>query len=255
MRNFLAVLSIVFSVGALADSRVLIPSFYNGPGSFGSQWATGVVVNNHRTAPLSSPGVTFSILCERPERCSSSEVPASGYAKIEGPSAPNGLLLYLPDASAVSFAARFAAAPRNIGGGGTELPIVPESEFTTSSLRFPAVPIWTVPRPIRTTLRIYGLDSSAGAAVDVQLTNWQTPDATPDFVTRLPLTIPPGTSATPLFPAYAQVVLQDEFGLTGGNGGAWNVTVTPVASSAGKIWAFLTITDNTTQEVTVQSPQ
>src|SRR5439155_26494706 len=115
-----------------------------------------VVINNHSQESLTSPGVTFAIICPIPEGCESDRVPSGQFGSIIEPSAPNGLLLTLPgDGRDIAFTARFGAFPRNILVGGTELPIVRESEFRRAVLRFPYVPFGPGRNPIRSTLRVY----------------------------------------------------------------------------------------------------
>src|SRR5204862_7885764 len=99
MKPSFSLAAILFCCGPLlAQERtlVLIPVFYNGPGAFGTEWHTGIVINNHSQDSLSSPGVTFAIICPIPEGCTSDRVPSGQFGSIIEPSAPNGLLLTLP---------------------------------------------------------------------------------------------------------------------------------------------------------------
>lgn len=249
-----------FSPGAVASpSPVLIPTMYNGPGAFGSRWSTLLVLNNHDSEAFSSPGVSFGILCAIPEGCTSADVPPGAFGTIATPLPPNGLLLYLPSADTpVSFVARFAATPRSAVAGGSELPVVREQEFTTRALQLPYIPLQPRTNPLRTALRIYAPDAQPGTSVSVELRSWTTPDGPPQYAKIVSVDAPTQTITPPIYPGYAQVTLQDAFPGAVHDGAIWNVTVTPQpldATTTPRIWAFVTVTDNVTQEVTVQRPQ
>jgi hypothetical protein len=241
----------------LAASPVLIPTLYNGPGAFGTRWSTAVVLNNHTTAEFRSPGVTFGVLCPIPEGCLSDVVPAGAFGGIASPNAANGLLLDLPDEQAdIAFMARLAASPRNALTGGTELPVVREREFSRRALHFPYVPVLADPSPARTTLRIYGPDVQPGTAVRIELRYWLGPEGEPITSKIVELAIPPQPTAGTIYPAFAQVDIQD---FAAGVLSVFdNISVVPLPLPSGELprtWAFLTITDDVTQEVTVQRPQ
>ena len=231
---------------------ILIPTLYNGPGALGSRWNTTVVLDNHMDAPLTSPGVTFGILCPIPEGCFSSSVPAGSFGSIISPLPANGLLLYVPSEDApIAFAARFGASPRNVLSQGSELPIVHEHELTRGPVRLPYVGLQGL---FRTTLRIYAPDAEPGTSVRVELRSWVSPTGDPLESKVVALPAPSQPTPQPIFPGYAQLNLQSEFPralqLTG--------TVVPLALDSGavpRIWAFVTTVDNATQEVTVQRPQ
>jgi hypothetical protein len=252
-------LSLPVLAWAGSPSPVLLPTLYSGPGALGSHWDTAVVINNHEPFAFKSVGVEFAILCTIPEGCYSDEVPAGAFGAIANPFPAHGLLLYLPSESAdISFMARIAALPRHTLTGGTELPVVHEREFTRTRINLPYVPFQSYPTRLRTTLRIYGPDAQPGTSVSVELRFWDCPVGSPEFSKTVVLQVPSGTGFPPIFPAYALVNLQDEFPLAVYRSTYYNVTVVPLSLASGgtpRIWAFITITDNSTQEVTVQRPQ
>jgi hypothetical protein len=261
MKKLLAI-SLLFSVPALAVSPVLIPTMYNGPGAFGTHWATAVMVNNYASAPFSSPGVLFTVLCTIPEGCLSDTLLPGGVGGIGGPYPPpaNGLLLYLPDPETdTAFMARIAASPRSPLYGGTELPIVREREFVRRTIHFPDVPIIPFDTTVRTTLRIYGVDAEPGTTVRVQLVPWSTAGGFVQASRDVVLTVPAQPAAGKIFPAFAQVNLQDVFRSGSVHlEDSHNIEVVPLPLPSGqipRIWAFITITDNISQEVTLQGPQ
>ncbi|HEX2062274.1 MAG TPA: hypothetical protein VHK90_16165, partial [Thermoanaerobaculia bacterium] len=68
MRRTVLALALLTALPLLAQTTpVLIPTFYNGPGQFGSQWFTNVWVVNGMETSLPGRGVTFLISCPIPE--------------------------------------------------------------------------------------------------------------------------------------------------------------------------------------------
>jgi hypothetical protein len=206
--------------------------------------------------PFSSPGVFFGTLCPIPEGCTTNNVPGGQFGSIRSPHPANGLLLYLPSEDApVVFVARFGASPRNTLDQGTELPIVHESSFSRTPIHLPYVPLHG---DFRTTLRIYAPDAEAGTTVRVELRSWTAPTVAPVEAKIVALPAPPQPTLQPIFPGYAQLDLRGEFPQTFGMAGNCNVTIVPLPRDSGalpRIWAFVTITDNVTQEATLQRPQ
>jgi len=249
----------MIAASASAASPVLIPTLYAGPGAFGTRWNTAVVLNNHTTADFRSPGVTFGVLCVIPEGCTSDTIPAGAFGSIAAPYAANGLLLYLPDEQTdISFMARIAASPRGTLTGGTELPVVRERDFSRRALQLPYVPVLFDGTPLRTMLRIYGPDVQPGTAVRVELRFWTDLEGQPIVSKVVELGIPSQPAAGTIYPAFAQLNLQNDFGTAVSVSVFHNVTVVPLPLPSGelpRIWAFLTITNDVTQEVTVQRPQ
>jgi len=245
-----------------AVTPVLVPTFYEGPGAFGSQWRTTVVVNNLSDSQLSGNGVMFRTVCSIPEGCSTPQVEPGQFGSIESPQAPNGILLYptAEQAEKVAFSAHFASFPRQAFTGGSELPIVREKDFRPELLTLPYVTFGTGGTSfVRSRLRIYTLDGQSSVSVRVELRPWFFPTTPPTFTKIVRLTpATGGTPNAPLFPAFAQVDLQLEFSGAVLQAGAWNISLVPLPIASGdvpRIWAFVTVTDNATQDVTVHRPQ
>jgi hypothetical protein len=119
---------------------------------------------------------------------------------------------------------------------GTEMPIVREHELTTAPIHLPGVPITA---GFRNTLRIYGTKTTTvRATIGTQSTD---------------ITLTPGASA--FDPAYA---ISTAFpSAAPGEASTLRVTVTPLDTSANaaRIWAFVSVTNNTTQLITTITPQ
>jgi hypothetical protein len=94
----------------------------------------------------------------------------------------------------------------------------------------------------RTTLRVYGLEAGD---VRIELLPWYAPQSDA-FVTR---TIALSAPQDP-FPAFAQLDLQREFPSI--QDGAVRIRITPLGP---RVWAFATVTQNQTNEVTVITVQ
>jgi hypothetical protein len=257
MRAFASALLLLLPSAAFSTSAVLIPTLYVGTGAFASRWRTVVVLNNLTDSPFSSPGVKFTILCSPDQPCDSDSVPVGQFGSVEAPRPANGLLLYLPTEDApIIFAARVAAAPRIADTEGTELPIVHETSFSRNSLQFPYVPYLPLRNPFRTSLRVYALGAPPGSAVRIEVRSWRNPNGPASATTTIPLDIPSSEQSLPIFPAFGQLNVQEEF--RGLSDTLCNIKLIPMSLTSGdipRIWAFITVTDNITQEVTIQTPQ
>jgi hypothetical protein len=267
MRTLMAMLLtlLLAAVAMAADSPltpILIPINYNGPGAFGSAWWTRIVLNNHTTAPFATPGVLFRIVsCPIPEGCLSESVPASDYGQIESPEAAGGLLLYASSDTArdLAFQARFGLGSSDDVSTSCELPVVREAQFLRGPVRLPSLALYGS-KPVRSTLRIYGVDAIVGTRVRVEVRRWDLlsgdPLASKDVTLNVPAS-PPGT-VRPVYPAVAQLTLQQEFPFDLLQGNAFNVTVVPMPLLSGevpRIWAFISTTENATNDVLIQQPQ
>jgi hypothetical protein len=119
---------------------------------------------------------------------------------------------------------------------GTEMPIVREHELTTAPIHLPGVPITA---GFRNTLRIYGTKATTvRVTIGAESTD---------------IVLTPGTG--PFDPAYA---ISTAFPApTAGDASKLRVTVTPLDTSANaaRIWAFVSVTNNTTQLITTITPQ
>ena len=214
--------------------RVLVPVLYNGPGAFGSQWRTEVDLFNRTPRTLdwlpevseTLPPVAYN----------------TGATLEEVPNHLTGLVLFLPRGYDVRFGAVFRDVSRDASQWGTELPIVREGEFQ-STIVLPNVPF--DPR-YRRQLRIYGIEGfSYGARVFIG-----------EEQRDVGVTGPCSTRDEPCNsdqPAFASVDLGPAFPLLTGK---QKITISAAPFDfTRKIWAFVTVTNNTTQQVTAITPQ
>ena len=249
----LALFSTLFATGAAVaqpTTPVLIPTFYNGPGQFGSQWRTEVIVVNGMEHNVDGRGVRFNITCPIPEGCESDRVPPKERGYVTGPESARGLLLHLPadGADRVGFTAHFGEGDRR----SYVLPIVRERDFRTDAFGMADVPF---NGPFRSTLRIYSPDPLDEQYVIVRAIPSHTPFAVPTAVQVITLESDIPTSL-PLRPAFAQLVLQRDFPQI--TSGTMRIEIEPVPRLDGRIprlWAFVTVTFNDRNDVVVIVPQ
>ena len=218
--------------------RVLIPVLFNGPGAFGSQWATEVELLNRTAMPLVwLPRVSESL-------------PAVAYNATESlESAGNhlaGLVLFLPRGYDVRFGAVFRDLSREASQWGTELPIVREGEFE------PTVVLLNVPfdSRYRLQLRVYGIEGfTFGARVSA---SQEGALLTKELAVQGACTVrdEPCNSNQP---AYGSMDLGGAFPLLTGRV-QLTVSAAPFDYTR-RIWAFVTVTNNVTQQVTTITPQ
>jgi hypothetical protein len=229
--------------------RVLMPIVVGGPGAFGTNWSAESWIANSGVDPvdvrlsacqlLISPCPPFIHLPPgghqfplTPDRASAIPTP--------------GAFIYVPRwaLSQIHLNSRVVETSRQGDQWGTELPFIRTADFVRDVL------LLNVPNDsrFRTRLRIYGSSSAPQAA---RIRVWP---ATSDlalvdqivnlagFVTILPVPFPNE-------PAYAEIALDSYTNLPGN--GPLRVEIT----SEGPLWAFASITNNSTQLVTTITPQ
>ncbi|HYH05662.1 MAG TPA: hypothetical protein VEK11_01265 [Thermoanaerobaculia bacterium] len=246
----LPALFVSFAALAQPTTPVLIPTFYNGPGQFGSQWRTDVVVVNGMEQSLEGRGVRFATHCPIAEGCETSYVAPSHRAQVAGPESARGLLLHLPANAAdrVEFQGHFGEGDRR----SYVLPIVRERDFRSDRFGMADVPFHG---PFRSTLRIYSPDPLVDQFVIVRVIPTDAPFGIPEAVQVITLETDVPTSL-PLRPAFAQLVLQRDFPQITGNSMRIELESIPrLDGRIPRIWAFVTVTFNDRNDVVVIVPQ
>jgi hypothetical protein len=137
---------------------------------------------------------------------------------------------------------------------GTELPVVRESEFTRDELLMFDVPI--DPR-FRSALRIYAGSRESGLAARVRFYRLDPlrtlPPGVPDPVIgeQVVTLAPPGEGFSDAYPSSAFLDVESLLG----SAGVERVTISVRPVSDVPMWAFVSVTNNQTQEITTISPQ
>ncbi|HEY0159984.1 MAG TPA: hypothetical protein VGF28_22045 [Thermoanaerobaculia bacterium] len=253
MRSLFLILALLLATTVAAQtSPILIPIFYNGPGAAGSEWLTRVQVTNRGSVHLEGHGVEFLRRsgCPIPEGCPIGHARRFELSDIEGPESLGGLLLHplAADADLVEVQGQFGEAHRH--AHGIELPIARERDFRTTMFGFPTV----ITGPgTRTLLRLYSPDPIAGQRVRIILRPSFLPTTSFAQAYEVTLFVPDGT-ALPLRPAFAQFDLSATSAET--RLGSPRVEVVPLETNGRtpRIWGFITITENGTNEVRVMRP-
>jgi hypothetical protein len=216
--------------------RVLIPVYYNGDGAHGSIWRTELALRNSNRYPVQfwNPVVGLPSIA-----------PLSSH-DFTLPAAAGGTFLYVPreSASGIHFHSLVRDVSREMEGWGTEVPVVRERDFAEDSLELLNVPL---DRRYRRMLRIYST-RSLPAFVGLDVYAMETGAGLGQRYVPL-LRETPCSAAGCDQPAFAVVDLDALMPDLPEEGRA-GITIT----ASGPLWAFLTITNNETQQVTVISP-
>jgi hypothetical protein len=148
-----------------------------------------------------------------------------------------GRLIYVPKGAHQRLAAslRVADLSRSNQSFGTRIPVVPESEFRDDFLALIDIPSSA---NFRNTLRVYSLDSETSVHVRVISSDSTRIGSEMDIDLRDPIDM--------LHSGYAQV--SDLLTFSGGR-----IEIEPKTPGK-RIWAFVSVTNNDTQQITVVAP-
>ena len=225
-----------FTYGSRAFVRLLLPTFIEGEvaGAHNSRWRTEL------TGFLR--GGTARVTDE-PESASSDVVNAGTFTpSFDTARQGQGRFIYVTTEAAdrltLNLRVRDLSSPDNLG---VEVPVVRSADtFGPDSV----IAILNVPiaEQYRQKLRIYDFDGELGRTVRVKID---------DAVTRdIVLSSASETSDFPEYPGYAELDLNLIPELIGRE----SVTVTIETPSEGSFWAYVSVTNNNTQQVTVVTP-
>lgn len=165
--------------------------------------------------------------------------------------ARGGQFIYVleEDEARVQLNARVWDVARQLETAGSEIPIVREREFKTTTAAIVGIPV--APQ-YRQMLRIYDFDGRAGARVAIHFigVNGRT-----ESISRT-LGVVSDAKATPaqlpVHPGYVEVDLGSVFPLTGIE--AYSLRIEPLDPNL-KLWSFVSVTNNETHHVTTFSQQ
>jgi hypothetical protein len=233
-----------FDVNAAPDvsifERILFPMLTEVSGVNGSLFRTETTISNPKRWFVETYNEIVPFVCiDYPcgERMSPGEL-----VKFTGGEYPHGVALLTPRDAApdLAFALRARDVSRKADGYGTELPVVRESEmYINRELALLGVP---VSPGYRAKLRIYafGAELFGGPHAGIRLQQAGTN-------TTVALTRTCSGHACASTPFYA------EYDLPAGNLSRENVYVRTADQNL--IWAFITVTNNNTQQITTITPQ
>lgn len=257
----------VVVVGALTSAlqaqsafeRLLVPVVVEVPsaGANGSLWSTSLLVRNKSSLPVHVDNV--HVRCSGIGSCGPAYDLEGGatYEIIPGvvSSTTPASVLTIPvgQRSDLAFTLRVYDLSRQSETWGTTIPVVPESDFRNDGVLLVDVP---VSESFRNTLRVYEIERRTLTHVRVRifaigpvrpvLTERASPDR---LLGEATVTLQPGTDVTP---SYAQL---GNLGAIAPLDGVTRVSiqVQPLDPTV-RIWAFVSVTNNETQHVTVITP-
>ncbi len=216
--------------------RVLVPTLFNGPGAYGSVWETDVTMVNASERTIELLPEVMRPLPPLASGASTSLLPIFG-------NRPAGLVLFIPRGAQTRFGSIVRDTSRDADDLGTEVRVAREDD-TSSSLTLPNVPFDS---RYRVQLRVYDVEGVTTGVNIFARAGTQQPRITQALVPGPCEDVPCNSNQ----PAFAFVDLTDAFpGLTGRH----DVTIVSDVF-ARRLWAFITLTNNVTQRVTVISPQ
>lgn len=208
------------------------------PGAAGSSWRTDVWVTNPTDQPvvyiLHGP-------CNQACCCAETYTICPQSTRLDGDNQPQGRWIAAPVGGLLRFDVRLRDLTRNASSAGVALPIVREDEFRSDEINLLAIP--RDPR-FRITVRFYGLDASPVLSVDQV-------DQSGNVVRNdiVLLGRPNVEYGYLVAPGYAQLSLDPSPQAAG------PVRMRIRSLSTGiSFWAFASVTNNDTSEVTLILP-
>lgn len=198
--------------------RVLLPIAASAPGALQSNWVTELFAFNGNAEPAVIAGTTIA--------------PFTTAALTVTPDAgSSGAFVAIPRplAESVTIHARVHDTTRDADGWGAEIPAVPDSQFRRTAV------LLGIPNDsrYRTLLRVYAYDGGDGEATLVLRD-----DTTGAALDTRVLILPNGYAQIPLDAPAGHVRLRAEV----------------TSTSFLPLWAFVSITNNLTQQVTISTP-
>lgn len=206
---------------------VLFPVIFAGPGAFGSQWTTEVVLRNENDFPLA---LLPSSIFGRPAPRSTT--------KISGCTIAAGDLEFVPRQAMpnVHFGVLVRDLSHQAEALGTEIPVIRDRDFFGHPLELLNVP--TDPR-FRVSLRAYDIGPGTGLEMEIR-------PLESDEVLVSTFVFPVlGTLISDLVATYPQLAGK----------GPVRITLSPPIEGWPTLWGFVAVTNNATQHVTIISPQ
>ncbi|HEV7238937.1 MAG TPA: hypothetical protein VGQ36_06815 [Thermoanaerobaculia bacterium] len=232
-----------YDFGAPIDNsvfeRILFPVLFQGAGAHGSQWVSEAAIANPQPWAVETVNHVFPFVCifypcgER--------LDPEFFISFSGHGYPHGIALIAPRAEAdgLSFSLRVRDTARSAEGYGTQVPVVREGQmFRNTDLTLLDIPI--DPR-YRTKLRMYAFDyGEHGAYVTIDRAG-----SAPSESFFVPVRRTCDFNLCEAIPWYGELDLP-----SGNVDERVNVYVT-IGDADSPAWAFASITNNETQQVTI----
>ena len=229
--------------------KMLIPvAVEKAPGAFGAVWSSDFWFRNESDLPVD----VIQNLCylqADPRGCSipgKSNVHRSSLL-IGSPTNVPARLLFVPSERAgdILFSLRVRDLTRGMFSGGTELPIVRERDFRAKPVELINVPMES---NFRATLRIYDVDVHDTAEFRVTMIPFSDGPVPAIVDQRTVRIVRAHFDDSSFVPGYAQI---DDLKPLGA---AVSILIEPLTPGL-RFWTFVSVTNNTTQEITTILPQ
>jgi hypothetical protein len=230
-------------------ARVLVPLLWEGPGAGGSQWHSELTISNSADEDVKvgpgSPECQFE-LCDRTVNTGHQVT----YVAYGGAIVPGSYFSVLADDPRnVNFLLRVWDSSREAENFGVTVPVVRAEEFRTS--RFELLHVPTGPG-FRANLRLYEYRPTNGLDVRVRIVSELSDTTIAEAV--VPLRGGDVLDDYPLRPSYGAI-----YDLVGMHPEIAaepfvRIRVEPIGETNG-VWGFISVTNNSTQVVTIVAPE
>jgi len=221
--------------------RVLFPVLFSSRGGHGSEWLSEAAIANPRPWYVETVNEVMPFVCIT-YPCGERMAPSSTVA-FDGMGYPQGIALIVPRAEAddLTFSLRVRDTARHAEGYGTQIPVVRESDmFRNAELTLLDLPV--DPR-YRTKIRMYVFDSGDH---DAYVTVRQAHGVIDTRFVPVRRDCTSGDCAGA--PWYGELDLA-----AGNTGDRVDVYIT-IGGTDTPAWAFASVTNNDTQQVTIVTP-
>lgn len=228
--------------------RVLFPVNFTSSGAYGSEWHTEIIVQNNAPVPFDTSPPTYV----HPEPLLPVPTPLApgGKGIVPEGTTDGGMFFYVPRGADawLAYSSHIVDRSRSATDRGAEVPVV-RAKDTAAVLHLPNIPIDSL---FRARLRIYDFDAVDERWVDVTAT---AEDGTVHmFFAKLhaDIIVCVTTPCLQPWPAFASIDLSSIASLREKR--IADLRIESPERSA-RLWAFVSVTNNDTQRVTVHTPQ
>lgn len=233
---------LVVALGVAAEERYIVPVFVMVDGAFGSRFTSELQVMNVSDTAQVVRGIRAGcpILCPHTPLAFGA-FPNDVVSFFERTGLP-GVILKAADGAALRMNLRVRDLSRADLSAGTEVPIIHESRLQRGVVHILGVPAEGA--RFRNRLRVYAF---APATVRVRFIGEGGDVVLEESTLELKFPTPEIPTDVEFYPAFAETA---DFP----DGRAVRLQIEPL-SGADRVWAFVTTTNNVTQEITVVTPQ
>lgn len=238
-------------------AQVLLPLLLNRfAGAYGSLWETELWIRNRGLENLQvAPWPCETEVCPAVFPLTKTLAPEESIRNIppffRNPSGVPGRILYVSRSRIddVSFQLRLADVSRSALSWGTEIPVIREADFRTASMEIMDIP---VDPNFRSSVRIYEMSPLASSAFRLSVFEQHAGVSGQPILTMQLNAVASETGEFRLEPGYAQIL--DLSTLTHTPISELRIRIDPLTLGS-RYWAFVAVTNNTTQQVTTLTPQ